>query len=346
MTTYNKTQLKTFFEQGDVPQGSDYSNLIDSQVNIAETGGQSMAGPLTTTKLSTPLVSAATGNITGNLTIGGALVGNIAASAASFTGSVSAASLNVTGDIKAADGRITASAGTFSGGIQTLASGAASFGFQASLGSNTNGTPNAFEVLATNLGATSTFTGFQFHNVSVAASSNVSTINAVNITAPSFGTAASAGTVRGINIANLGSPGRMGTAVGMTIAFQNGANSTSQCINCASDQFIVDGLGAVLNGVAITSASGIAIGTAAQLSYNNIVRGIGTVDGAATGYGLIPNKAGLVQNFIYEGSVSANLWPPGSDYRINTLASGVPFPLAANTPYTIICKTASAYSVK
>lgn len=65
MTTYNKTQLKTFFEQGDVPSGTDYANLIDSQLNLVETVNQTMAGPLTATKLVAPTVSATNFNVTG-----------------------------------------------------------------------------------------------------------------------------------------------------------------------------------------------------------------------------------------------------------------------------------------
>lgn len=65
MTTYNKTSLKTFFETNDVPSGTDYANLIDSQVNIAETAEQQMAGALNTTELITPRVSATNANFTG-----------------------------------------------------------------------------------------------------------------------------------------------------------------------------------------------------------------------------------------------------------------------------------------
>jgi hypothetical protein len=62
MTIYDKSNLKTFFEQGDIPSGTDYANLIDSQVNIAETTEQSMAGNLKSPKFITPLVSATTGD--------------------------------------------------------------------------------------------------------------------------------------------------------------------------------------------------------------------------------------------------------------------------------------------
>lgn len=67
MTTYNKSTLQTFFEQGDVPSGTDYANLIDSQVNIVETSVQAMGGALSVPELITPRVSATTVNITGNV---------------------------------------------------------------------------------------------------------------------------------------------------------------------------------------------------------------------------------------------------------------------------------------
>ncbi len=71
MITYNKQTLGSFFQTGDVPQGSDYQNLIDSQVNIVETSVQAMGGPLSTTELITGRVSAGNVNITGTLTVAG-----------------------------------------------------------------------------------------------------------------------------------------------------------------------------------------------------------------------------------------------------------------------------------
>lgn len=64
MTNYNKATLATFFETNDVPQGSDYTNLINSQVNIVESSLQQMGGALSTTELITPRVSATNGNFT------------------------------------------------------------------------------------------------------------------------------------------------------------------------------------------------------------------------------------------------------------------------------------------
>lgn len=132
MTTYNKTTLKTFFQNGDVPTGTDYANFIDSYVNIVETAEQDMAGPLGTTELITPRVSATNVNVTGilsastlsfgtvsanNINIAGNLLmgtGKVLVSGdsgnAAFAGAVSAASLNVTGDVSAATGTIYASA--------------------------------------------------------------------------------------------------------------------------------------------------------------------------------------------------------------------------------------------
>lgn len=89
MTTFNKTSLQALFEQGDIPTGTNYSDLIDSCVNVAETSAQSMAGPLNPTELITPRVSAANANITVIL---------------------SAAAINIAGDVSAATGTIYASA--------------------------------------------------------------------------------------------------------------------------------------------------------------------------------------------------------------------------------------------
>lgn len=122
MTTYNKATLKTFFETGDVPSGTDYANLIDSYVNIVETTTQVMAGALNPTELITARVSAANGNITGILSAATLAVDSIStpsitASAASITGTVSAAGLNVTGNISAVNGLVTASAASFTADV-------------------------------------------------------------------------------------------------------------------------------------------------------------------------------------------------------------------------------------
>jgi len=99
MTIYNRTTLKTFFETGDVPTGTDYANLIDSCVNMGETSVQVMQGPLSPTELITARISAGTGVFTGNLSVAGTFSAQtisfdeIQASAGTFVGRVSANSL-------------------------------------------------------------------------------------------------------------------------------------------------------------------------------------------------------------------------------------------------------------
>jgi len=107
MTTYNKATLKTFFQTGDVPTGTDYANFIDSYVNVVDTATQSMAGALNPTELITPRVSATNVNVTGTLTVAGIfsatnlVADSVVASAhsgvtGSFSGIVSAGTVNTT----------------------------------------------------------------------------------------------------------------------------------------------------------------------------------------------------------------------------------------------------------
>lgn len=121
MTTYNQTTLKTFFATGDIPTGQNFSDFIDSYINIVNTNPQSMAGSLSTTELNAPLVSAARGNFSGNMTIGGTLS---AATLSIDTLAVSALAvnfINATGNILAQQGTIFASANRWSVGIVSAA---------------------------------------------------------------------------------------------------------------------------------------------------------------------------------------------------------------------------------
>jgi hypothetical protein len=106
MTTYTKATLATFFETGDVPTGTDYANLIDSQVNIAETSTQAMAGSLSLVELIGARVSAGNANIVGILSAAviaadAFLVSSVVAATGSFTATVSAGNINVTTDVSA-----------------------------------------------------------------------------------------------------------------------------------------------------------------------------------------------------------------------------------------------------
>ena len=47
MAKQNRTTLKGYFETGDIPSQAQYADLIDSQLNLAETGIQTAAGGLT-----------------------------------------------------------------------------------------------------------------------------------------------------------------------------------------------------------------------------------------------------------------------------------------------------------
>lgn len=76
VTSLNRTALKAKFESGDSPQGSDYSDLIDSFVSLSETDAQVMQGNLSFS--------------------GGFSAASITAGAGTFTGSVSAPSAWVT----------------------------------------------------------------------------------------------------------------------------------------------------------------------------------------------------------------------------------------------------------
>lgn len=95
MTNLNKATLATVFAQGDVPQGSDFSNLIYSQVNLAETAEQDMSGPLYTTKLLTPRVSGTNLNVTTRLSAAAATItGLLSADGGVNTVTVSATTIN------------------------------------------------------------------------------------------------------------------------------------------------------------------------------------------------------------------------------------------------------------
>lgn len=124
MTTYSKATLATYFQQGDVPTGTDYANLIDSQVNIVETSAQVMGGPLVPTELITARVSAGNGVFTGTLRVDGItsandlfVGGTFAASGGITTSNVTAttltaASANVTNLLTINTLATTVSAGT------------------------------------------------------------------------------------------------------------------------------------------------------------------------------------------------------------------------------------------
>tara|TARA_Y100000361_G_C11130478_1_gene328602 strand:+ start:254 stop:1111 length:858 start_codon:yes stop_codon:yes gene_type:complete len=109
MANQNKTILKTYFQQGDIPTEGQYVDLIDSQLNIAETTAQTVAGAVTFTSAIT-----CSGDISSSGTV---IADNFQSTGGddqiSFTDS-----LSITGNITAS-GNISASGEIFS---QTSAS--------------------------------------------------------------------------------------------------------------------------------------------------------------------------------------------------------------------------------
>jgi hypothetical protein len=82
----NKASLVTLFENGDTPQGSDFSNLINSNFNLDEVGTQSSSGSFTLTgALTANTLSATTRLAVGVQTLAG--IGTIQATAAPITSS-------------------------------------------------------------------------------------------------------------------------------------------------------------------------------------------------------------------------------------------------------------------
>ena len=47
MAKQNRTTLKEYFETGDIPSQAQYADLIDSKLNLSETGTQTVAGNIT-----------------------------------------------------------------------------------------------------------------------------------------------------------------------------------------------------------------------------------------------------------------------------------------------------------
>lgn len=73
MTAQDRSTLKGVFETGDTPDGSNYADLIDSFLSLAETTAQTVAGKVTfsggivVSTVSANLIGDVTGNLTGNV---------------------------------------------------------------------------------------------------------------------------------------------------------------------------------------------------------------------------------------------------------------------------------------
>ena len=69
MAKQNKKTLKGYFETGDVPNQTQYQHLIDSQLNLAETGTQILVGTLSSSFLEVENHITASGNISSSGTV-------------------------------------------------------------------------------------------------------------------------------------------------------------------------------------------------------------------------------------------------------------------------------------
>lgn len=177
MTTYNQATLKTFFETGDVPSGTDYANLIDSCLNVVDTTNQTLAGSITPTELITARVSATNANVTGILS-----AGTVAMNAFTITTNISAG-----GTVYASAARtafnyhgtplIVSAVGT------TQATGALLTAEMCRLQGTTDGSATGFSLMANQIGWVQYFSG------ECAASANLwpptgGAINALSTNAP------------------------------------------------------------------------------------------------------------------------------------------------------------------
>lgn len=121
----SKSVLIAAFQTGDVPDGTNYADMINSSVNLDEPTEQSMISSLKTTQLVTPQVSATNVNVTGTLTAplfslttltattvsadtgyfnAGVVSGNISVGSLTATGTVSALSVSTTPIVVSAAG--------------------------------------------------------------------------------------------------------------------------------------------------------------------------------------------------------------------------------------------------
>lgn len=70
MTSRSRTALKSLFETGDVPDGSDYADIFDSFVSISDTSSQSVISDISFQNTSHVAISAGQAHVTGILRLG------------------------------------------------------------------------------------------------------------------------------------------------------------------------------------------------------------------------------------------------------------------------------------
>lgn len=111
MTAQSRATLKAEFEDGDVPDGTNYADLIDSFLSLIDSTAQSVASPITVPSIT----------VTGEVSAGQVNAVEVSASVGSFQ------VLGVAGEVSAATAFVSGAvcAGTlFIGGNEVLAAGA------------------------------------------------------------------------------------------------------------------------------------------------------------------------------------------------------------------------------
>jgi hypothetical protein len=158
----NKTTLKGYFEIGDIPSQAQYADLIDSNLNLQETGTQILVGTLSASFLEVQNHITSSGNISAS---GYLVVQNITASS------------NIS-----ASGFLTAQNITASANIS--ASGTGSFGFLALANISTSGYLVAQNITASgNISASGTITATSFTGSLKGTASTASIATTVTLTA-------------------------------------------------------------------------------------------------------------------------------------------------------------------
>jgi len=77
MTVYDRTTLKTFFETGDIPTGTDYANFIDSCLNMADTSAQVILSNFQSPKIIATRVCATDMHVTGTFSADNLITGGV-----------------------------------------------------------------------------------------------------------------------------------------------------------------------------------------------------------------------------------------------------------------------------
>jgi hypothetical protein len=128
MTARSRANLITEFQTGDVPDGDDYKDLIDSALNLTDSSAQTVTSKLTisggveTTNVTAQRVFASAATFTGAVSASTLNGTTLQGSTIRLTQTVSASSMWVDGPAKF-DGTVSASSAWFNGGVRLINAG-------------------------------------------------------------------------------------------------------------------------------------------------------------------------------------------------------------------------------